>query len=110
MSDQPTTGYDKHLADQHADEVPEDRVRAYVDAVSPYITQIADDGAYQLDTSDLRDVLNELDAYRSVVDRATLSALIVLAKPGTVTDTDRKNAAVRIAEIVLGMTDKETDQ
>lgn len=34
---------------------------------------------------------------------AYMAAQIVLAVPGTVTDTDRKNAAVRLAERVLGI-------
>ena len=39
--------------------------------------------------------------------RMTMAAQLVLAMPGTITETDRRNAAIRLAELALGLTDKE---
>lgn len=44
---------------------------------------------------------------RIVTPEMEQTASVVLAVPGTITDTDRKNAAVRLAELVLGITDEK---
>lgn len=80
MTDQPTTGYDKHLADERADyPPPEQRVREYLDALDEHDRIITTGWTYgdtihgynthELSRTDIRDVLNELAEHRSLLEQ-----------------------------------------
>ena len=91
-------------------ETPEDRVREFLDILAG-ADDNGDELAYAYDgvnqayltSTDVRDLLAELDALRAREAENKQTANIVIAMAGTVTDTDRKNAAVRLAERVLGI-------